>query len=517
MARPRKETDRNISRIMDDIINPMISSYLNPEGEKDINGHAKISDLCRQYNLSNLKVRKLLVTAGVYQSPSLTKVDGVAFDAAEEVRRLYEEGKNVKEIESMLKLSRSTVNSLIPYSENGAYNLEEKIDGSRDEKNMSLAARRNKRYRKKKIVEKFRNDREREKDDNKNKISADEVFDRIREVDDMKKCACCGKETVNLVRVGNNHSYGLCCKRCATVILIELDERKEAGRDKKCKTDWIFNNSIYVTSSGERVSFPKMIFEVTADDGIVHSFIVSSHEYEGMTTYYSTEIYKVKKNGEEAGLDSRTEYSFSVYGDSNNDFELLEDLVQKTATGVKFKTIPDDGESPRDGGRIFVGEKGVITVKCNEFSIDGKTYESSELGNLFSRHEGSNIYYQIMDLVSPGIEKDVYLMPTKLNDKVLLAELDEIIGVFSKNGSGEYIGRENVPGFEVFFKKLLEKLSFFYECKSAGAGKITGMKMIKRLRKIDTDDEMFPEYQIREIQDKISEGEWFNHPEREEG
>ncbi len=195
MARPRKERERNIGEIMADIIKPMVSIYLNPEGEKDVNGNARISDLCRRFNLSNLKVRKLLVTAGVYQSTSMTEVDGVAFDAAEEVRKLHETGKSEKEIASILKLSRSTVNSLIPYSENGAYNLEEKIDGSRDEKNMSLAAKRNKRYRKKKIVEDFRNKREKEKNE-ENKISADEIIDRIREVDDMKKCACCGKDTV---------------------------------------------------------------------------------------------------------------------------------------------------------------------------------------------------------------------------------------------------------------------------------------------------------------------------------
>ncbi len=65
---------------------------------------------------------------------------------------------------------------------------------------MSLAAKRNKRYRKKKIVEDFRTKREKEKNE-ENKISADEIIDRIREVDDMKKCACCGKDTVNLVRV----------------------------------------------------------------------------------------------------------------------------------------------------------------------------------------------------------------------------------------------------------------------------------------------------------------------------
>ncbi len=40
------------------------------------------------------------------------------------------------------------------------------------------------------------------------------------------------------------------------------------------------------------------------------------------------------------------------------------------------------------------------------------------------------------------------------------------------------------------------------------------MKMIERLRCIETNDEMFPEYQIKEIQDKISNYEWYDHPER---
>ncbi len=307
-------------------------------------------------------------------------------------------------------------------------------------------------------------------------------------------------------------NYGLCCNHCATGILNELKERKEEGRDKKCRTDWIFNNVVYETSSGEEVSFPQMIFEVTADDGVVHSFSVSDSEYGGMTFYESREIYKKEKNGRKANKKRSTEYSFSIYGDTKDDLNLLEELVDKTASGVKYKTISAGGES----GPLHAGERGIIGVASDGFIIDGMSYDSTELDGLFSCYEGFNIHYQIMDRFSPLLDKDTYLMPTKLNDKSLLDELEEIISAFSKNGSGEYIGKENVSGFEIFFKKLLGKLSFYYQCKSAGSGKIAGIKMIKRLRKIDTDDNLFPEYQIREIQDVISKGEWFNHPEKEE-
>lgn len=114
MARPRKEPERDISVIMKSIMTPLVSSYLNSSGERDANGHAKVGDLCSEYNLSNLKVRKLLVTAGVYQSPSLTFVNGKSIDAAVEVMKLYREGKSPEKIVSELGLSRSTVNSLIP-------------------------------------------------------------------------------------------------------------------------------------------------------------------------------------------------------------------------------------------------------------------------------------------------------------------------------------------------------------------------------------------------------------------
>ncbi len=505
MARPRKEPERDIVEIMESIITPLSLSYLNPEGEKDINGHARVSDLCSRYNLSNLKVRKLLVTAGVYQSPSLTLVNGKLIDAAAEVIKLYGCGKSTNEIALELGLSRSTVNSLIPYSPGGAYNLEEKIDGSREMNNASLASRRNKRYRKKKIVEEFRKEEERKALESEH-IDIDEALVKLKESKDMNKCACCGKETVNLVKVGNKDGIGRCCEHCAALILNEFDKRKIEGRDKDLKTSWIFNKNVYVNSSGEEISFPMMIFEVSGDNSTSHAFLVSAHDQGDQITYQAEEIYKLDKDGKKTRRNNSTEYFFSVFGPKKEEFSLLEDLVEKTAAGVKYRSLSKDGNSLEDVGMINVG--------FNEFIIDGKSYTFEELGGLFENKEGWRIQYQVMDMFSPVLEKDSYLMPVKLNDKTLMDELEEMICIFSKEGKGEFISRESLHGFEIYFTKLLDKLSFYYDHGSFGAGKIAGMKMIERLRCVGTDDDMFPEYQIKEIQDRISKYEWWNHPER---
>ncbi len=42
------------------------------------------------------------------------------------------------------------------------------------------------------------------------------------------------------------------------------------------------------------------------------------------------------------------------------------------------------------------------------------------------------------------------------------------------------------------------------------------MKMIRRLGKVETDDDMFPEYQIKQIRETISSDDWLNHPEMEQ-
>lgn len=105
-------------------------------------------------------------------------------------------------------------------------------------------------------------------------------------------------------------------------------------------------------------------------------------------------------------------------------------------------------------------------------------------------------------------------MPIVMNENTFIDELRELIVIFSEDNKGKFIYDENVLGFDILFYKLIDKLKFYYLNDPRGLGKLVGMKMIQMLENIDTDDDMFPRYEIDLIRNTISAYEEYNHPER---
>lgn len=69
--------------------------------------------LATELNISLLKLRKLLITAGIFTS-----------DICTEVNELHQSGKKIPEIMEITGLSRASVHSYLPYTK-GIYNAEE--------------------------------------------------------------------------------------------------------------------------------------------------------------------------------------------------------------------------------------------------------------------------------------------------------------------------------------------------------------------------------------------------------
>ncbi|MCD8154658.1 MAG: hypothetical protein LUF78_08245 [Clostridiales bacterium] len=113
---PKKKPDYDPEEILRSLMDAAVEIYT----EKN-SLHAVADEL----ELNVIKVRKLLITAGAYQS-----------DTAEDVSRLQKDGKTISEIMSTLHLSKSSVNSYLPYT---------KIPYKADE--LSLNAERIKKYR----------------------------------------------------------------------------------------------------------------------------------------------------------------------------------------------------------------------------------------------------------------------------------------------------------------------------------------------------------------------------------
>lgn len=115
MPRPRKKPDYDAGKLMDQLIDEIVNVYLHPqESLSNENERTPLNVLAEEFSLSALKVRKLLVTAGVYDSPICRRV-----------QELYAVGKTVKEIQHLTGLSAASVSGYLPYRKT-IYKLEDR-------------------------------------------------------------------------------------------------------------------------------------------------------------------------------------------------------------------------------------------------------------------------------------------------------------------------------------------------------------------------------------------------------
>jgi hypothetical protein len=115
-GRPKKKPEYNSEEITNKLLEILTESYLNPgpgEAAPDDPKHKQLKLIAEEFSMTRLKVRKLLITAGVYETP----ISG-------EVNRLYRQGKTIAEIQEATGLKRASVHSYLPYSK-AVYNLED--------------------------------------------------------------------------------------------------------------------------------------------------------------------------------------------------------------------------------------------------------------------------------------------------------------------------------------------------------------------------------------------------------
>lgn len=129
MARAKKKPNYNPETIMKELLYEVSALYV------EAGNAIPIRQLADEFGMTPLKIRKLLITAGVFSS-----------DVCDQVLELYRSGKSVPEIQRITGLSRASVHSYLPYSK-VIYNAEE----------ISLNAERIRLYRERKeSIHKFR-------------------------------------------------------------------------------------------------------------------------------------------------------------------------------------------------------------------------------------------------------------------------------------------------------------------------------------------------------------------------
>ena len=103
-GRPKKKPEYNAEKQFDNFLQELSAAY---EEADSMRG------LAQELNITLLKLRKLLITAGIFTS-----------DICTEINELYKQRKSVPEIMQITGLSRASVHSYLPYCK-GLYNAEE--------------------------------------------------------------------------------------------------------------------------------------------------------------------------------------------------------------------------------------------------------------------------------------------------------------------------------------------------------------------------------------------------------
>lgn len=114
MGRYKNNPDYDAVVLSRRLMDSLVHDYNNPGSGEAVPGTGKmqITKLAKKHNISVLKVRKLLVSAGALKS-----------EKAIQIHRLKVEGKSVSEIVKITGLSKASINSYLPYSKI-IYNME---------------------------------------------------------------------------------------------------------------------------------------------------------------------------------------------------------------------------------------------------------------------------------------------------------------------------------------------------------------------------------------------------------
>ena len=127
MGRNKKKPEYDAEKIMEEFISAVVDCYLTSGADQRDNS---IRSIAEEFDITPLKVRKILITAGVFST-----------EISDEVNDLFSRGKSILEIQRITGLGRASVYSYLPYKK-VIYNTSE----------VSLNAERLKKYRERKCA-----------------------------------------------------------------------------------------------------------------------------------------------------------------------------------------------------------------------------------------------------------------------------------------------------------------------------------------------------------------------------
>lgn len=116
MSRPKKKPDYDAERVMTEFLNAIAEAFGAPYDDRNrerADSSPGLNRVAKEFGITSLKARKLLITADVYST-----------EISRKIQQLHREGKTLEEIQEQIHLSRASVHSYLPYQKS-AYKMNE--------------------------------------------------------------------------------------------------------------------------------------------------------------------------------------------------------------------------------------------------------------------------------------------------------------------------------------------------------------------------------------------------------
>lgn len=113
-GRPKKKPDYNKAKVIDELLVKVVEAFGEPfdDREERTEDAPTIASVANALNVTPIKVRKMLITAGFYST-----------EMSRKVQAMRECGYSIQRITEETGLKKASVNGYLPYSK-GAYNLD---------------------------------------------------------------------------------------------------------------------------------------------------------------------------------------------------------------------------------------------------------------------------------------------------------------------------------------------------------------------------------------------------------
>ena len=228
---------------------------------------------------------------------------------------------------------------------------------------------------------------------------------------------------------------------------------------------------------------------ISETDGKMHSFRIQHLILGGIVSWEAQEV--------------GGNYHFEDVSDLNdNGSDIAQRFFRKIMNGVLYKSIEKEVSpasnllsrgglcySLKEHGNISIEEDPESGYESIRFRIDDEFFTPEEAARMLSSYVGWNMKYQIESTSEAYLGEDEYLVPVKVNRRIILGKWNMLRELYLREG---YLREDDQIDFDEGMQEIIEKLIILREHGNMDIAIEAGEQIIEELQHFTGPGEDFP-------------------------